>query len=110
LIVSGEGRQSHGGSLALSARITRRFQQASLLGKSPDLQPIPLPFPGRRQIYTRSPGSPQELWDKKFLTHRRVGPTRRCGADSYALLGGKQGLPASPEIKDFDWVMHRKLS
>jgi len=34
------------GPLALSARITRRFQQASPLVKNLDLHPIPLPFPG----------------------------------------------------------------
>ncbi len=46
LIIDGEGRRSHGGPLALSARITRRFQQASPLAKNLDFQPIPLPFPG----------------------------------------------------------------
>jgi hypothetical protein len=46
LIIGNEGRQSHGGSLALSARFTWRFQQASPLVKKPDFHPIPLPFPG----------------------------------------------------------------
>jgi hypothetical protein len=46
LIADGEGRQSHGGSLVLSARFTWRFQQASPLVKNLDLHPIPLPFPG----------------------------------------------------------------
>jgi hypothetical protein len=34
------------GPLALSARITRRFQQASPLIKNLDFHPIPLPLPG----------------------------------------------------------------
>jgi len=46
LTTDGEGRQSHGGSLALTARITRRFQRANPLVKSLDVHPIPLPFPG----------------------------------------------------------------
>jgi hypothetical protein len=46
LIIDDDGRQSHGGPLALSARITRRFRQASLLGKSLDLQTDPAPVSG----------------------------------------------------------------
>jgi len=46
LIIDGEGQQSHGVSLALPARSTWRFQQASPLVKNPDFHPIPLPFPG----------------------------------------------------------------
>ena len=46
LIIGNEGRQSHGGPLALSAGFTWRFQQASPLVKNLDLHPIPLPFPG----------------------------------------------------------------
>jgi hypothetical protein len=45
LIIDGEGQQSHGGSLVLSARITWRFQRASPLSENLDLHPIPLPFP-----------------------------------------------------------------
>ena len=46
LIIDGEGRRSHGGSLALSAHFTWRFQQASPLVKNLDFHPIPLPLPG----------------------------------------------------------------
>ena len=46
LTIDGEGRRSHGGPLALSARITRRFQQVNPLVENLDLHPIPLPFPG----------------------------------------------------------------
>ena len=46
LIIDGEDRQSHGGPLALPARFTWRFQQASPLVKKPLFHPIPLPFPG----------------------------------------------------------------
>src|SRR5664280_2159984 len=74
LIIDGEGRQPHGGPLALPARITRRFQQASLLGKNLDLQPIPLPFPGRREISTRSSRHPQGFWQKNLC---RIGVSRR---------------------------------
>jgi len=45
VITDGDGRRSHGGPLALSARITRRFQQASPLVENLDLHPILLPFP-----------------------------------------------------------------
>jgi len=71
-----EVRQSHGGPLALSARFTRRFQQASPLVKNLDLHPIPPPFPeGVRDFYAMfSPpasGLAQRIW-----------PSRRVGRDT----------------------------
>jgi hypothetical protein len=74
LIIDGEGRPSHGGPLALSARITRLFQLTGLsLDKNLDLHPIPLSFPRRREICTWSSGSPQGFWHNDFSAHRRVG-------------------------------------
>src|SRR5664279_754585 len=78
LIIDGEGRQSHGGPLAPSARLTRRFQPGKAwLVRNLDLQPIPLPLPVRRESLTRSSGHPQGVAAQEHLTDRRVGPTRR---------------------------------
>jgi len=101
LIAGGEGRQSHGGSLALSARITRRFRQASLPGKSPDLQPIPLPFPGRKEMYTWSPVSLQGFRYKKFLANgvsgkhagsRGIWVPAKCRPRRLTCMAGNQRL------------------
>src|SRR5664280_802225 len=78
LIIDVVGLQPHGGPLAPSARFTRRFQPGKAwLVKNLDLQPIPLPLPGRREICTRSSGHPQGVPAQELLTDRRVGPTRR---------------------------------
>jgi len=46
LTIDGDDRQSHGSPLALSARITRRFQQASLTGQEPRFPTDPAPVSG----------------------------------------------------------------
>jgi hypothetical protein len=74
LTIDGEGRRSHGGPRDLSARITRRFQPGKPdWARTFDLRPIPLPFPGRREIYTWSFGPPARVLAQRLLPHRRVG-------------------------------------
>jgi hypothetical protein len=74
LIVDGEGRQSHGGPLVLCAHHLAVPVRQAWLGKNLDLQPIPLPFAGRREISTSSAGCPQGFWHKNFP---RIGVSGR---------------------------------
>ena len=82
LTIDNEGRRSHGGSLALCAGFTRRFQQASPLVKKPDSHPIPLPFPeGVVRVVRRCCEGPQVMWRKDSRAIGVSGTTRRSGSE-----------------------------
>ena len=65
------------GSLALSARFTLRFQQASPLVKNLISIRSRSRFRGRSEMSTRCCGGPQVVWEKKFGPIGVSGSTRR---------------------------------
>ena len=76
LIISNEGRQSHGGSLALSARFTWRFQQASPLVKNL------ISIRSRSRFRGRSESSTPMLRRSASGLAQRVSRHQRVGLDT----------------------------
>ena len=91
LIIDDEGQQSHGGSLALSARFIWRFQQASPLVKNSFSIRSRSRFRGRSEMSTQCGGGPQGVWHQKFWMHRRVGLATPMRSKNGALSRGQTG-------------------
>jgi len=91
LIIGNEGRRSHGGSLALAARFTRRLQQASPLVKNL------ISIRSRSRCRGRSESSTPLSWRsasgvaQSISRHRRVGPDTPVGIGSWAVWPSRSG-------------------